>query len=323
MPHYAVDEWVAVLERRATPPSRDYIVVAFPNDEIRDSYLATVADRPDEQVRQILREFLGESRTVSITDRLHLDFLRARKRTTGEGAEGAPDAPLTEYDRRVILRFTGRSKAHTWEGLTWVLDLLPAFPQQALDAVHAYLLAHAQVLPDLRIAGLSDAAELIRARYITQGSASKDALLELLLSLSSRDFEYLVALFYRNRGYDVVVTPAQKDGGKDVIATKQGEVAYIECKNWRGRVDSDVVAGLTGRVEMHRVTRGIVVGTSGFTSGHASAEAVAAESPARISLLSGTELVELLNAHLGSEWHRRIERLLAIERTAQQRRNHA
>jgi hypothetical protein len=32
------------------------------------------------------------------------------------------------------------------------------------------------------------------------------------------------------------VTPAQKDGGKDVIAKKRGEVIYIECKNWRGRV---------------------------------------------------------------------------------------
>ena len=113
------------------------------------------------------------------------------------------------------------------------------------------------------------------------------------------------------------VTPAQKDGGKDVIARRPHEVIYIECKNWRGRVDSDVVAGLVGRVETHRVTRGIVVGTSGFTVGMASATAVAAESPARIALTTGRDLIEALNATLGTEWHLRLDRLLQEERGGQ------
>ncbi|WP_395939865.1 restriction endonuclease [Arthrobacter sp. CAN_C5] len=138
-----------------------------------------------------------------------------------------------------------------------------------------------------------------------------------------REFEFLVAHIYRRMGYEVEVTPLQKDRGKDVIARKPGEVVFIECKNWRGRVNSDVVAALTGRVEMDRVTRGVVVGTSGFTSGHASATEVASFSPARMSLCDGDTLVRLLNQHCGSEWHRRLERLVFEERLAQKRRRQA
>lgn len=319
MPEYELDVWVSVVQGQLAQPSPDYIVVMFPSDEVRDLYLSTINGRPEQEVRSVLRAFLGDSRTVELTDRLHLDSLKARQRLIPERGASHPRTELsfTEYDRRVIGFFAGASTKPTWEGITWVLDLLPHFPQQALEAVHAYLLAHAQVLPDMRISGLTDAADLIRSRYVTQGSASIEVLQQVLLELSSRDFEFLVAHLYRRQGYDVVVTPAQKDGGKDVIAKRPHEVIYIECKNWRGRVDSDVVAGLVGRIEAHRVTRGIVVGTSGFTEGMASATAVAAESPARIALTTGSELIAALNATLGSEWHRRLERLLQEERAAQ------
>lgn len=318
MPEYEFDEWVAVATGRHPQPSGDYIVVAFPSEEIRDQYLSSIEDRHDEEFRSILRTFLGGSRTVEPSDSLHLSGLRARHEIARSQAARASDLPtLSEYDRRVIAYFAGASATPTWEGLTWVVDLLPHFPNEALGAVHAYLLAHAQVLPDLRLTSLSDAADLIRSRHITRGEATLEVLHQVLLGLSSRDFEFLVARLYRGMGYDVQVTPAQKDGGKDVIAERPHEVIYIECKNWSGRVDSDVIAGLVGRVESHRVTRGIVVGTSGFTTGHASATAVAAESPARIALISGADLIEQLNETLGGVWHLRLDRLLQEERAAQ------
>lgn len=231
VPDYELDEWVAVLEGRIAQPSPDYLVVTFPDDELRDSYLSTVAERTEEEVRTILCNFLGGSRTVRASDQLHLASLKARQQMAKENPSGAQGSlHLSEYDRRVIRFFTGASTTPTWEGLTRVIDLLPHFPQQALDAVHAYVLAHAQVLPDLHIVGLADAADLIRARYITQGNATTEVLQQLLLGLSSRDFEFLVARFYRGMGYDAVVTPAQKDGGKEVIAKKRGEVIYIEMQ---------------------------------------------------------------------------------------------
>ena len=202
VPEYELEAWVAVVQGLLAPPSPDYIVVMFPSHEVREAYLSTITERPENEVRSVLRTFLGDSRTVDLTDRLHFDFLRARQRriTEGDIPDLRADFSFTEYDRRVIGHFAGKSMTPTWEGITWVLDLLPHFPQHALQAVHAYLLGHAQVLPDLRISGLADAADLIRSRYVTHGSASVEVLQEVLLELSPRDFEFLLHTFTDARG---------------------------------------------------------------------------------------------------------------------------
>ena len=315
MPDYSVEQWLAVVCGRAPQPSFDYVVVAFPSDEVRSEYLSSVASRPESEVRVLLRTFLGESRSIDALDALHLKSIQAQEAWAGTSPVDDGGHPrFTEYERRVIMRATGQSANPTWEGLTWVLDLLPHWPVQAIETIRAYLLAHAQVLPDLRIAALADARDLIRSRYVLGGSLAPQELIETLLALPSRDFEFFVAAIFRRRGFATEVTPAQKDRGKDVIARRDGETIYIECKNWRGRVDSDVVAGLTGRVEIDRVTRGIVVGTSGFTTGPASAQEVASRSPDRITLVSGEQLLPLCNEAFGSDWPRRIDHLIDTER---------
>ena len=320
MPSYELEEWLEI-QRGSTPqPSPDYLLAAFPTDDIRAAYLDTAADRPEDEVRSILRNFLGVSRSIDLHDRLHLAFLKSRELATSDEETSSWSPRFTEYDIRVILRASGKSQLPTWEGCTWVLDLLPHAPQEAINVVHSYVLAHASVLPDVRHNGLADAAELIRSRYIVQGSQSVESLTGLLLALQSREFEYLIAHLYRELGYDVEVTPLQKDRGKDVIARKAGEIVFVECKNWQGRVNSDVVAALTGRVEIDRATRGVVVGTSGFTSGQATATEVASRSPGRITLCDGPEVIRLLNQHSGSDWHLRVERLISAERLAQDRR---
>lgn len=320
MHDYTLDEWVSVLDGRKDQPSPDYIVTAFPNEQLRKAYINALPSQSEESLRRVLRAFLGHSRTISDHDRLHFDLLKLRRKSRMKhGPTVQPGKQLSEYDRRLIAHFAADSGVMTWEGLTWVIDLLPRFPEEAIGAIQGYQLAHAQALPDLRLSGLADAVDLIRVRYIIQNAPEVEALVQLLLSSTSRDFEFLVARAYRSMGYEVDVTPAQKDGGKDIVARRSGEVLYIECKNWRGRVDSDVVAGLVGRVETHRVTRGIVIGTSGFTKGPASATAVAAESPARIYLIDGSELVSMFNASFGGEWHTRMERLLNEEKASQAR----
>lgn len=271
-------------------------------------------------MRNVLRTFLGSSRTIDEYDRLQAHLLKLGRQCSPQELLDAESSPtFTEYERRLIRHFAAGSDVPTWEGLTWVIDLLPHHPEQAIAAIQGYLLAHAQVLPDLRLCGLADAADLIRVRYIIQGTATFDSLLELLLTINPRDFEFLVAHLYRSIGYDVFVTAAQKDGGKDVIASRDGEIIYIECKNWEGRVDVKVVAELIGRVEVDRVTRGIVVGTSGFTKGRSTATEFAVKNAARVSLVDGVELIRSLNANLGSAWHTRIERLLNEEKAAQAR----
>jgi restriction system protein len=199
-----------------------------------------------------------------------------------------------------------------------VLDLLPHAPRDALNVIDAYVHAHLFVLPDLRMTGLSDARSIIRARYIGHEASSFDNQIQLILSLHWRGFEYLVSQLYSEQGYKTTVTPRSKDRGKDIIAERHGpnrEVVFIQCKNWRGRVDVDAVSALLGRVETERATRGVIVATSGFTRGPASATEFA-ERDTRMGLISGRELVPMLNEHLGRDWPQRLDRLIDAERQA-------
>lgn len=58
---------------------------------------------------------------------------------------------------------------------------------------------------------------------------------ESLYDLSPREFEELVAAVFERNGYSVTLTPATRDGGCDVIATKNTDgipiMLLIECKH--------------------------------------------------------------------------------------------
>ena len=127
-------------------------------------------------------------------------------------------SPKNEYERRLILYHAGVKGLFPWEGITWVLDLSPEHPREAIAALSAYFLAHIGSLPDGRIAGLDDALSLIRARYIGTPPTNADKL-GMLLDLTPRQFEQLVEALYASMGYEAKLTPRQKDGGDDVLAT--------------------------------------------------------------------------------------------------------
>ena len=168
-----------------------------------------------------------------------------------------------------------------------------------------------RVLPDIRISGLDDASTIIRARYILSAGATLQEQLETLYTLNWRQFEFLTARLWEAMGYTTEVTPGSKDRGKDVVAVKsepERETVYISCKHWHGKVDVESVSSLLGRVDQDRATRGVVIGTGGFTTGETGAIGQFGEVP-RVSLVPGVRMVSLLNEHLGRDWVRNVDRL--------------
>jgi restriction system protein len=322
----ALDIWRAVATGQSQPPTPDFDSAAFPTDAIRDEYLRRIDEWPEHEVRSILRAMFGESRDIPVLDELRLAILiQSRRGDAGVSTQesdirhvadlAATRPEFTEYERRLILQRSGRRSTPTWEGLTWVLDLLPHAPLDAVNVVTAYITAHYSVASDRRLDALFDALAIIRNRYIGHTGATFTEQLELLLSLHWREFEYLCAAVYRSQGYRVRVTRPAKDRGRDVLATKSEppERLLVQGKNWRNKIPVDVASALLGRVEKERATRGVLIGTSGFTTGPASTTELASDE-ARLELLGGRKLIELLNRHLGRDWPGRLDRIVTHER---------
>ncbi|SPT63010.1 restriction endonuclease [Actinomadura madurae] len=317
MPKYTLEEWRAVTSHKRPQPSPDYIVVAFPNEEIKEDYLSNISSWPEEEVRNIIGNMLGDARGPTLLDKITAQALEATGPVIYTDGELRPRA-YTEFEKRLILNLAGKTKQPLWPGLTWVLDLLPHFPREAINAVSSFYLAHAQVMSDLKLEALSDAMTVIRYRYIIQDTSARLSKLSLLKSLDPREMEYLAAALYYAMGYEVKVTPSQKDGGVDVIATKDGEVIYVECKNHASNVDVLAVRAFSS-FAYKPVTKGVMISTSDFTEqGPESAKDWIGDPmiSARLKLINGEEFVGMLNEHLGISWNMEIDKIVATQKVA-------
>lgn len=99
---------------------------------------------------------------------------------------------------------------------------------------------------------------------------------EAMREMPPRDFEVFVASLVEQLGFDdVILTPRSNDHGRDVLATKRVHGLPIffafECKRYgvNQPVGKAVVRALLGTVVQRetRVTKGVLVTTSRFTSG--------------------------------------------------------
>ena len=156
---------------------------------------------------------------------------------------------------------------------------------------------------------MRDIESIIRARYVGAPQTT-EAALEALVRGTSRDFECLVERVFSAMGYKTRLTPARKDGGRDIIAIddragRSGRI-LIECKRYSGSVGVAHARQLHGVVTTEQATKGIIVSTGAFTRG---AEDYCRQHD-RLELIPGKSLVLLLNEFLGPRWGLRIDSLV-------------
>ncbi|MGY4478653.1 hypothetical protein [Bradyrhizobium sp. USDA 3364] len=164
---------------------------SFPSNRLRDDYIASLSVRTDDDVLELLHRFLIPSCSLGC-DAIILagwSFLESKGEQVGK----------SQFRSRLMVYVGAKKQGFEapppWEGITWVLDLLPDNPRAAINALEAYFEAHGLLLPDGRIHGLFDAMEVIRAKYILNPRSYKDAI-RLLQGESPRVFEHLVERLY-------------------------------------------------------------------------------------------------------------------------------
>lgn len=291
-----LSEWLSLLTQ--SPKDALYVDYMFPTDQHRDEYLSTAHQRSEIEIKKLLRKFLWLSTTFE-GDKYKAAFLLQQQKEKGIVRD-------TELHRRIKLYIVSRGKMPIWDGLQWVLDLLPESPRECLQVLESYLGLYGDVLPEGRFFGLIDAMSLIRTRFIEIPVSGSE-----FDSISDRQLEFLVAKLYEQMGYSTTVTKQTRDGGCDVIAQRREtgrlEKLLIEVKHHVNPIGISKVRELLGVVSSEKVNKGVLITTHRFSK---DASDFAKLNP-HIELIPSGSFIKLLNEYLGTTWSNNIYRLTA------------
>jgi restriction system protein len=273
----------------------------FPTDEMTDEFISKIHTFSETQIKGILRRFLIYNCTLG-KDEFNAEWISNELKNK----ENINKILSYEYFRRVIIASKNKNFC-VWEGLNWILNLLPHSPNIALQAIDAYFSANCQFLPDNWLNALSDCSTIIRARYINYSHLD-----DVFFSLSPTDFEKLVSKLYEEIGYNVELTKESYDNGIDIIATKkipsQQEIILIQCKRYtKSNIGVAEIRNLLGVVANEKSTKGVLVATTQFTK---EAKKLADKNPS-IELIDNKELSILLNTYFGPYWTSKINKIIS------------
>jgi restriction system protein len=268
----------------------------FPSEGMLEEYLSTIHKIEENEVINLIRKFLVYSGFFG-GDESKLKSYNLLRDSNDEICQNMYiEMSKSEYYRRLS------NGEYAWEGITWILDLLPHYPQKAIDAISSYLFAHFYCIPDSSIYGLEDTMALIRGRFIEMEHQR-----ELFLKLRPEQFEWLIDELYEKMGYETQLTPHRKDGGIDVIAERyelgKKEKVLIQCKRYNKKVGVETIRQLLWLVTDRKANKGVVICCSKFTKG-------AIKEKASLELIGYKELNQLLNAFMGAYWHTRLDRII-------------
>jgi restriction system protein len=303
MRQISLDEWLNLQFEE--PEGVEFVEWMFPTDDHQAEYISRIDQFSEGDVIGLLRKFLIPSGYLG-SDSRALEYLHEEYKNDPQSFNRKMQKP---YYRRLW------DLKQPWEGITWIEALLPHNPQRAIDALEAYLYAHIQQLPDGRMSGLGDAIAVIRAKFIGKPTTEAEGI-KFLLGLKPREFERLIEQLYNRMGYDTELTPPEKDGGIDVIAKQTApskqEHLLIECKRYdKKSVGVTLLRQLLGVIAKRNFNKGVLITTSDFSR---SARKEFASEP-RIELISGTEIIPLLDKYLGLNWSINLSNIvLGVER---------
>lgn len=107
-------------------------------------------------------------------------------------------------------------------------------------------------------------------------------------NLTWQEFERMTGEAFRRQGYAVKETKKGPDGGIDLVLNFQGELFFVQCKQWRAlKVSVQIVRELYGVMASQGAAGGFVV-----TSGQFTAEAKKFSAGTNVQLIDGEKLTQ-------------------------------
>ncbi|MAP30129.1 MAG: restriction endonuclease [Pseudomonas sp.] len=293
----SLNEWLDYINIPRDDRDFDILDCQFATDAHLEEYISIIQQRPDKEVKNLLSLFLIEGGHLGHDRQIRSSLLQ-------KSIEEQERLMSRSTFLQRIVRIGG--KHPPWPSIQWIVDLLPEHPQQAIDAINSYFQAHCAFMPDGRMHGMSDAEEIIRAKYMKHALPIK----HILLDRAPRDFELLVGYLYNQKGYSVEITPRSKDGGYDILAETNSDRAHerlhIECKRYEQNIGVQIVRQVLGTLSVNNATKAVIVATTGFTQ-PAKDEAHKSK---RIELIDINEFDSEMRENVDYQWPLKITRFL-------------
>lgn len=160
-----------------------------------------------------------------------------RPQDVGTSIASQSDANNALYAKMLHIESSGEVKDELYEDKNYVLDL----PRIEIMSIDDHIKAYFKKNP------------------------------EDLYKLSPRKFEELVASIIKDMGFDVELTPATRDGGRDIIAYIRTGISnyltHIECKRYApdNKVSVDIIRSVVGVHHMRNANKSVIVTTGFFT----------------------------------------------------------
>ncbi|MFI1660279.1 restriction endonuclease [Streptomyces sp. NPDC020472] len=240
--------------------------------------------RPVTQRRALYRDVLAQSALLAVRELFAADRFGALDGVALNGYVSGVD-PATGLDARVCVASVVVER-QAFERLN--LELVGA-----VECLTGALGGRLSAKPEERVA-----VEPLRvpgqvgSDVVFQGDGEEPD----LLAMDPIAFEGLVAELFRARGLQAVTTQRSGDGGVDVEALDPDPISggsiVVQVKRYRNTVPPSAVRDLFGTVQDKGANKGVLVTTSKFGPG---SYTFANGKP--LTLISGTELVDLLHQH--------------------------
>lgn len=128
---------------------------------------------------------------------------------------------------------------------------------------------------------------------------------EYLNDLEWRDFERMMERVMSGLGFDTILTPASKDGGKDLIlsctVSNECETYVVELKHWRAgsAVGKGPISDFVKVILRENSAGGLFLSTSGYTFN--ASEAITELTKQRLRLGGKTKVVALCQTYVRAE----------------------
>ncbi|MFC7975171.1 restriction endonuclease [Streptomyces cinereoruber] len=240
--------------------------------------------RPVTQRRALYRSVLAQSVLLAVRELFAADRFGALESVALNGYVSGVD-PATGLASRVCVAsvVVGRQD----------FDRLNLELVAAVDCLTGALAGRLASKPEERVAVAPfRTPDQVGGDVVVQGDGEEPD----LLSMDPIAFEGLVAELFRARGLQAVTTRRSNDGGVDVDALDPDPISggsiVVQVKRYRNTVPPSAVRDLYGTVQGAGANKGVLVTTSKFGPG---SYAFAEGKP--LTLISGTELVDLLRQH--------------------------